>query len=226
MSAAQQSASQDVGWLAKGQTTQLTPPPCSGPHWGTRNQVADFFYCDKKKLLLTAFTAWLMLKIFPKRNYISHLWPASARPAAQCESTVQIPRSPHLKDTSTLPRGCSATPDPWHFWRDLKTCMLWDNFSFSSTPNRSVAPQTQYQHPQTPCSCLWLTTKGISPLCRGKWVEKQRPVLVYYSQLNNLPLSKRKTLCKQPLSHVHPPKYQSDLLAHFKKNSRQHISVF
>lgn len=64
MSAAQQSASQDAGWLAKGQTTQLTPPLAPGLT-GVLQTKGDFFQCDKNKLLPTAFTAWLMLKIFP-----------------------------------------------------------------------------------------------------------------------------------------------------------------
>lgn len=83
---------------------------------------------------------------------------------------------------------------------------------------RYLVLQPQYQHPQTPCSCLCLTTKWISPLCRRKWAEKQRPVLVYYPQLKKLPFSKRKILSLQtPLSRIHPPKGHSDLLAHFKK---------
>lgn len=149
--------------------------------------------------------------------YTSDLHQPGQQPAWLKCSAVQ---SHMAKDTSTLLRGCSAIPDPWHFWRDLNRCMLWDNFSFSSTPNRTPPSKvfsTTATVP-TPCSCLCLTTKWISPLCRRKRAEKQRPVLVYYPQLKKLPFSKRKTLSLQtPLSCIHPPKGHSDLLAHFKK---------
>lgn len=106
------------------------------------------------------------------------------------------------KDTSTLPRGCSAIPLILDIFEGISTHACCETTLVLAAPqteplhNRYLVSQPQYQHPQTPCSCLWLKTKGISPLCRKKWAEKQRPVLVYYSQLNNLPHSKRKTLCR------------------------------
>lgn len=139
--------------------------------------------------------------------------------------------------SSTMWFNCSAlykpTPRRTHppFSEAAQQSLILDTFEGISTHpccettpqteplhKRYLIPQPQHQYPQTPCSCLCLTTTGISPRCRRRWAEKQKPVLVYYSQLNNLPFSKKKTLSVQtPLSCIHPPKCHSDVLAHFKK---------
>lgn len=168
MSAAQRSASQDVGWLAEGQNYPAHPTICCRPHWGTTNQGADFFQCDKNKLLPTAFTAWLMLKIFPQINYISHLWPASARPAAPCDSAVQLCTSPHLEG-HIHPSQPSLILDTFEGISTHAYC--------ETTPQteplhkRYLVPQPKHQYPQTPCSCLCLTTTPSALFAGGN---KQR----------------------------------------------------
>lgn len=163
-----------------------------------------------------------MLKIFPNRNDISHLWPCISQASSTVTQLFSSVRPHTLKDTSTFPRGCSAIPNPWHFWRDLNTS-CWE------TTLVSAAPQPEPLHNRCltipiPTDPLFLPLpKVISPLSRRKWTEEQKPELVHYSQLHNLPLSK--TLSVQtPLSCVHPPKRHSDLLAHFKE-TWQHVSV-
>lgn len=183
MSAAQQSANQDVGWLAKGQTAQLTPllaPGLTG-------------VLQTKGL---TFSSVIKINCYPQLLQHGYCWRSSQKKwyftPLTCISQV----------SSTVWLNCSVPykPTPWthpafsvaaqrslilNIFDGISTHACCETSLVLAAPQteplheRYWVPQPQHQYPQTPCSCL--TTKHINPLCRKKWAEKQKSVLGYYS---------------------------------------------
>lgn len=185
-----------------------------------------FFQCDKN-----SFYSMVKVEDLSQKKWhftpLTNISQATSTGWLNCSALYEpTPRRTH----PPFPEAAQQSPI-LHISEGISTHACWETTLVLAAPqteplhNTYLVPQPQYQYPQTPCSCLCLTTEVISSLSRRKWAEKQRPVLVYYSQLNNLPFSKRKTLCRYHSPVFHPPKRHSDLLAHFKK-MWQHITVF